>query len=105
MNLKILITELDVTDKNLPLDVSVRDRLVAATYEDYLDTVLQEPAVIAVLTWGLSDRYTWLNWSNSRQRLDRWPARSLPLDNDFKRKSAWNAIARAFDAAPKRPST
>ncbi len=103
MNLKILITELDVADKNLPLNVSVRDRLVAATYEDYLDAVLEEPAVIAVLTWGLSDRYTWLNWSNSRRRLDRWPARSLPLDKDFKRKFAWNAIARAFDAAPKRP--
>jgi endo-1,4-beta-xylanase len=104
MDLKILITELDVSDKNLPLDVSIRDRIVAAIYEDYLSAVLEEPAVIAVLTWGLSDRYTWLNETDSRKRLDRSLVRPLPLDTNLKRKLAWNAIARAFDQAPKRHS-
>lgn len=100
LGLKILITEMDVADKKLPVDLKVRDRIVAATYEDYLSVVLNEPAVIAVLTWGLSDRYTWL--SEYQPRRDGAKVRPLPLDANFKRKLAWNAIARAFDNAPQR---
>jgi endo-1,4-beta-xylanase len=100
LGLKILITEMDVTDKDLPLDVNVRDRIVAATYEDYLSVVVSEPSVIAVITWGLSDRYTWI--SEYAPRTDQSPVRTLPLDRDLKPKLAWNAIARAFDRAPKR---
>jgi len=100
LDLKILITELDVTDKKLPKDINIRDRLVAGMYEDYLSTVLDEPAVIAVLTWGLSDKYTWL--TKEKPRKDRAPVRTLPLDARLSRKLAWNAIARAFDRAPKR---
>lgn len=99
LGLKILVTEMDVTERLL-LDVSTRDRIVAGVYEDYLSVVLDEPAVIAVLTWGLSDRYTWL--SEYVQRKDSAPVRPLPLDSQLKRKLAWNAIARAFDKAPKR---
>jgi len=100
LGLKILITELDVEDKNLPLDTNVRDRTVAGAYEDYLSVVLAQPAVIALLTWGLSDHYTWL--SRYAARADAAPVRPLPLDAQLKRKLAWDAIARAFDHAPKR---
>jgi endo-1,4-beta-xylanase len=100
LGLKILITELDVIDKNLPLDINVRDRMVAGIYEDYLSAVLDEPAVIAVVTWGLSDRYTW--YSQFHPRKDKAPVRPLPLDDQQKRKLAWNAFARAFDKAPRR---
>jgi endo-1,4-beta-xylanase len=98
LGLKILVTELDVVDRDLPADITVRDRIVASAYEDYLDVVLDEPAVIAVLTWGLSDRYTWL--SESQPRSDGLPVRPLPLDENMNRKLAWNAIARAFDRRP-----
>jgi endo-1,4-beta-xylanase len=100
LGLKILITELDVKDTNLPADINTRDRLVAEAYEDYLSVALDEPAVIAVITWGLSDRYTWL--SQFAPRPDGLPVRPLPLDDRLNRKLAWNAIARAFDNAPKR---
>jgi endo-1,4-beta-xylanase len=100
LGLKILVTELDVTDENLPKDFKIRDRMVAAAYEDYLSVVLDEKAVIAVINWGLSDRYTWL--SSFAPRRDKLPVRPLPLDSNFQRKLAWNAIARAFDNAPKR---
>ncbi len=69
-------------------------------YEDYLSVALDEPAVIGVLTWGLSDRYTWL--SSYKPRSDKAPVRPLPLDAQLNRKLAWNAIARAFDNAPAR---
>lgn len=100
LGLKIIITEMDVKEQKLPADIQVRDRTIAAVYEDYLSTALDEPAVIAVLTWGLSDRYTWL--SEFRPRPDRLPVRPLPFDAGMNRKLAWNAIARAFDTAPKR---
>ncbi|MTJ14895.1 endo-1,4-beta-xylanase [Anabaena sp. UHCC 0187] len=104
LGLKILITELDVLDKNLPEDTTKRDQIVAAVYEDYLSAVLQEKAVIGVLTWGLSDRYTWLAEDNSSGKLLPLPfsLRPLPLDVNGNRKLAWNAIARAFDSAPRR---
>lgn len=97
LGLKILVTELDVSDRYLPADIAVRDRMVAAAYEDYLNVVLDEPAVIAVVTWGLSDRYTWLSEFEPRQ--DKLPVRPLPLDEEMSRKPAWNAIARSFDQA------
>lgn len=100
LDLKILITEMDVRDQNLPSDISVRDGIVAGVYEDYLSVVLEEPAVIAVLTWGLSDKYSWL--STFAPRSDNAPVRPLPLDEKHNRKLAWNAIARAFDKAPNR---
>jgi len=99
LGLKIMITEMDVVDSKLPLDIVVRDRIVAEVYEDFLSVVLDEPATIAVITWGLSDRYTWR--STTRPRSDGAPVRPLPLDAELKRKLAWNAIARAFDKAPK----
>jgi len=100
LGLKILITELDVIDRKLPGDIGKRDRMVAAAYEDYLSVVLDEKAVTTVMTWGLSDKYTWLNEFYPRK--DGKPAHPLPLDADMQRKLAWNAIARAFDYAPKR---
>ena len=65
--------------------------MVAEAYEDHLAFVLDEPAVIAVLTWGLSDRYTW--FSRLKPRKDKASVRTLPLDAQLERL-AWNAIAR-----------
>ncbi len=100
LGLKIMITELDVSDNNLPIDVTKRDRLIAGVYEDYLTAALAEKSVIAVVNWGLSDRYSWL--SDRFPRDDRSPVRPLPFDREMKPKLAWKAIARAFDRAPKR---
>ncbi|BAY96484.1 endo-1,4-beta-xylanase [Tolypothrix tenuis PCC 7101] len=100
LGLKIMVTELDVIDQELPADVAVRDRIVAAAYEDYLGAVLEVPAVNAVINWGLSDRHTWL--AEFQARKDGAAVRPLAWDADFKPKLAWNAIARAFDKAPKR---
>ncbi|BBD58438.1 endo-1,4-beta-xylanase [Nostoc sp. HK-01] len=100
LGLKIMITEMDITDKKLPVDIAMRDRIIAGVYEDYLSAVLDEKAVIAVITWGLSDRYTWL--SQFQPRADKASVRPLPLDEQMQRKLAWNAIARAFENAPKR---
>jgi endo-1,4-beta-xylanase len=63
-------------------------------YEDYLSVVLDEPAVIGVLTWGLSDRYTWRRHPDfGGDREDGILARLLLLDAALNRKLSWNAVS------------
>jgi endo-1,4-beta-xylanase len=100
LGLKILITELDVEDKNMAANVGSRDATVAGVYQAFLATVLQEPAVEAVLTWGLTDRYTWL--SQMAARSDGQSVRPLPLDSSLQPKQALWAMLDAFASAPKR---
>lgn len=100
MDYKILITEFDVDDFSLPTNAQFRDRVIASLYEDFFSVVLQEPAVCGVLTWGLSDRYTWLLTEGRRGR--KVTPRPLPLDDQLGRKLAWNALARSFDQTFKR---
>ena len=100
LGLKIMITELDVNDQKLPANPAVRDRIVAAVYEDYLSAALSEKALTTVVIWGITDRISWLATKNPRA--DGAALRPLPLDANLKPKLVWNAIARAFDHAPKR---
>ena len=101
----IQITELDVTDENAPADQTVRDRLVADTYSRFLDVALDEPAVKMVVTWGLSDRHSWIvrrETNDSKWRKDGMISRPLPFDADLKPKPAFEAMARAFTHARER---
>jgi endo-1,4-beta-xylanase len=102
MGLRIIISELDVSDRTLPADPVLRDRLVADMVRRYLEAALDERAVIAVVTWGLADRYSWLHSFAGSKRADGLKSRGLPLDEDFNRKPVWAAMARAFDFAPVR---
>jgi endo-1,4-beta-xylanase len=100
MGLKIMVTEMDVRDFNLPNDIATRDQAVADLYYRYLSTVLEHKAVVAVLTWGMSNKYSWTATFNPRA--DKAPVRPLPYDGDMNPTPAWNAIARALDNAPPR---
>jgi endo-1,4-beta-xylanase len=98
--LDILITELDVLDDGVPADPRVRDRVVADAYRTYLDVALEEPAVKVVMTFGLSDRYTWLQ--EDYPRADGAPRRPLPFDEDMRPKPAFRAISESLNEAPPR---
>ncbi len=100
IGLKIVVTELDVRDNRIAGDPALRDEAVASHARAYLDAVLSCPATVGVMTWGLSDRRTWLN--DSLPRDDKLPQRPLPLDADLWRKPLWTAIAGAFNDAPAR---
>jgi endo-1,4-beta-xylanase len=104
MGLKIMVTELDVLDLKTPSDLRQRDQAVADLYSQYLNVVLDELAVVAVITWGLSDRYTWLTpHSNPNYvRDDGTPMRPLPFDAAFNPKPAFYAMLSAFAHAPVR---
>lgn len=100
MGLKVIVTELDVRDQRLPADIASRDDTVAAHARAWLDAVLPNKAVLGVLTWGLTDRRSWLN--DQFPRADKLPQRPLPLDAALDRTKLWSAIAASIDAAPRR---
>jgi endo-1,4-beta-xylanase len=99
--LPIMITEMDVLDDGLSgRDIAARDAGVADIYRRYLDVALDEVAVKVFLTFGLSDRYTWLQ--EDRPRRDGFARRPLPFDADLQPKPAYDAIVQAFANAPVR---
>jgi endo-1,4-beta-xylanase len=98
--LKILITELDVLDDGLPPNITVRDRGVADVFRRYLRTALEEPKVASVITFGLSDRYTWLQEDFPRD--DGVPRRPLPFDQKLQPKPAYSALSTSLKSAPPR---
>ena len=102
MGLKVIVTELDVRDQRLPASVSARDTAVAAHARAWLDAVLPNPAVLGVLSWGLSDRASWLN--DKFARPDGLKQRGLPLDEDLGRKKLWTALANSIDSTAPRPA-
>jgi endo-1,4-beta-xylanase len=97
LGLKIFVTELDVDDQALGGDVAERDAVVANVYRGFLTTILRQPAVRMVVTWGLSDRYT--SKSTFSPRPDGSPVRPLPFDRSLAPKPASLAMVTAFDAA------
>jgi endo-1,4-beta-xylanase len=102
--LKIIITELDVFDGDSPADPAERDREVAAMYADYLAIALEPPQTLGVVTWGLSDRYSWITSGTEDRfkRVDGFSSRPLPLDADLRPTPCYAALAAALDKAPRR---
>ena len=94
LGLKIIVSELDVRDWKLPGDIASRDAGVARAYRTYLDTVLPNPALVAVITWGLYDGDTWLSRTSPRE--DGLPVRALPFDADLRPKPAMAAMIESF---------
>ncbi len=100
--LDILITELDVLDDGLPKDVEVRDRKVAAVYRRYLDAALDHPSVRAVMNFGISDKYTWLDEDYPRD--DGSHRRPLPFSRRLEPKPAFHALRTSLrEADPREP--
>jgi endo-1,4-beta-xylanase len=104
MGFVIHITELDVNDSRLAADIASRDQAVADLTRRVLDVALDEPKVTQLLTWGLSDKYTWLNATPNKKRADGLAQRPLPLDEQFRPKPMFDAIHAALSATTVRPA-
>jgi endo-1,4-beta-xylanase len=94
LKLQVFVTELDVDDSFMPADILERDRQVAEIYRSYLENILRQKSVKAVLTWCLSDRDSWLQ--GFRPRKDGLPQRPLPFDADLNPKPAFFALRNAL---------
>jgi endo-1,4-beta-xylanase len=102
--LDVMLTELDVVDKGAPSDIAARDAAVAAVYRRYLDVALANRAVTTVITWGVSDRMSWIISVGEpfTIREDGLRPRPLPFDAQMRPKPAYFAIAEALRHAPRR---
>ena len=90
--LDVVVTELDVDDRFLPAAVTERDAIVAKRVNDVLTTIRSQAPLGSILTWGISDRYSWI--SQMFPRRDHLPNRPLPLDADFQPKPFMDVITK-----------
>ena len=90
LKLDVWVTELDVIDYELPGQIGERDTMVAGVAGLFLGAVCEVVRPKAILTWGLSDRYTWVPIYFKRR--DGMPNRPLPLDAELKRKPLFDVI-------------
>jgi endo-1,4-beta-xylanase len=90
LRLDVWVTELDVIDYELPGKIGERDTMVAGVASQFLDAVCEVVRPKAILTWGLSDRYTWVPIYFKRR--DGMPNRPLPFDAELKPKPLFDVI-------------
>ncbi|MBA2935955.1 endo-1,4-beta-xylanase [Sphingomonas sp. CGMCC 1.13654] len=104
MGLKLMVTEFDVNDRGFPGDVPARDASAAALAKAFLDVSFSFRECVGVISWSMTDNYTWLHekGTEDRQRADRQLLRPGLYDAGYQKKPMWNAIAAALDAAPNR---
>jgi len=99
MQFDIVITEMDVLEKDRAAPIAVRDVRVAQEAGAYLDVALAQKAVKGVITWGLSDRFSWLQTPAQMADADRAPAslnRGLPYDGNLDAKPMYDTIRKAL---------
>lgn len=89
LGLQVHITEMDVRHDGLPTP-----ELLAQQAEDYRQVVeacLTVEACKAIVTWGFTDRYTWIP-----QFFGNPDAAPLPFDKDYQPKPAYEAMINAL---------
>lgn len=99
LGLKILITEFDIADIEGPADPAQRDADIASLGRRYLDVAFSKPAVLGCLTWGISDRYSWLSLYDSYKWADGSLSRGLPFDGELRPKKLYFEMLQSYRGA------
>lgn len=98
LGLKILLTEFDIADIDGPDDPVQRDADIASLARRYLDVAFSNASVQGCLTWGITDKYSWL----SRYDNYKWPdgrlSRVLPFSEAMHAKPMHDAMLAAYQA-------
>jgi endo-1,4-beta-xylanase len=92
LGLDVQITEMDVRIQDMPGPLSEKLAAQARYYHDILAACLSVSRCTALLTWGLSDRDSWI------PQYVGHPDTPLLFDESFTPKPAYHAIARALAA-------
>ena len=92
LDVEVEITELDVIDWKLAAGTELRDRIAAEQVRTYLTAICSVRPPRAIVTWGLTDRYSWVH--DTFPRRDAARARPLPLDANYRPKPMMHVIER-----------
>jgi endo-1,4-beta-xylanase len=90
LGIRVLVTELDVIDWRLPGPPQERDEAAARHVKAFLDALAAAGGLETVITWGITDRYSWI--PEHFKRNDKLPNRPLPLDSDYRPKPMMRVI-------------
>ena len=99
LGLKILITEFDIADIDGPSDPAQRDADIAALGRRFLDVAFSKPAVQGCLTWGITDRYSWLSRYDNYKWADGSLSRGLPFDENLQPKKLYFEMLQSYRSA------
>jgi endo-1,4-beta-xylanase len=91
LDIGVLVTELDVIDWRLPGDITGRDAAAARHVKMFLDALNAEGTLKDVISWGITDRYSWIGEVFKRD--DGLPTRPLPLDDTYQPKPMFGVIS------------
>lgn len=89
LGLTINVSELDVRTSKLPWDFATKLAIQQQVYHRVVDACLRVSACEAVTTWGLTDRYTWIDGTFG-------PDDPLQLDEQYGRKPAYFGMVDGF---------
>jgi endo-1,4-beta-xylanase len=92
LDVVILVTELDVIDWRIPGTFVERDKAAAEHVSRFLAAVSAEGSLDSIVTWGITDRYSWI--PEHFKRKDGLANRPLPLDDNYKAKPMLDAIKK-----------
>jgi endo-1,4-beta-xylanase len=96
--LKVMITELDLADTDGPADPEQRDDAVASLAKRFLDVAFSKPETLGCLTWGITDKYSWLNSEPKYKWSDGRLCRSLPFDANYEPKRMFETMLAAYSS-------
>ncbi len=100
LGLDITVTELDVKETDAAHTTAARDQKVADETRRYLDVMLAFPEVRGVVTWGLTDKFSWLTEQvDSHVRAARGVNRGLPYDDAYSPKPMYWTLADSLGAS------
>jgi endo-1,4-beta-xylanase len=100
LGLDITVTELDVKETDAAHTTAARDQKVADETRRYLDVMLAFPEVRGVVTWGLTDKFSWLTeHGDTRVLAARGANRGLPYDEAYSPKPMYWTLADSLGAS------
>jgi endo-1,4-beta-xylanase len=101
MDLRLALTEFDVSERGTPAAIPERDRQIADLARRYLDFMFAYRQTDYLMAWGMMDHYSWLQNFGGR-RPDGMLKRPTSHDDNYQPKPLRQAIADAFRNAPPR---
>jgi endo-1,4-beta-xylanase len=99
-NIKIHITELDISDQHVKGNAAERDLTNARYIYRYLDSLNSVQKLASITTWGVTDRDFYQNTWKWLKREDGTRLRGLPFDENYQPKPMLSVIEHFTKGTP-----